>query len=877
MILNKINSAFLNEYPYLNNVKITLKSTASAEPLHPLLTFNAGMVMKSLETQNNKRVVIWVPSADNNALWLSTLLSLRQYKQDYLQYSLKESSFKPGQKLYVNGAIVEYVKEEWDDKWGLIITVRYREGNDSYIDFSMPGLEYKFFQATQTSKRLSNGTVAWKALHSVQKETYPIDDLLDITTYGNRNHIKSSITLVSRIGQTENFINEKSINGQKVIDLLGWAKLDTDGEIITLDRNRVASQPSCVITSGLYSMFEYSGDFAINKRVIIDGVDKCLYDLPLFDTLLESDPEIVVISDLSDQDGVKELLNRNFSIWRWNKSMIYDLTNNNIFLPDSSFYKLDYELKQFCNQTLEVESVNDEKVKTLATKGYSLIKTFSEDHQDMIHIKYELLSLVNGIMRMIRHGDKEWTEEKVSILHDLKRKFGIHYQWLSSDIRLIIQEFFEEFDKFLSNYDSSENEKVNKLNEIIDTFNANNTNDESILVVLCNNSTEVEYSESFWKNKKGAVQIQKLRFITIDNLTDDEKAPTQMIVAGWLGLDRMTKVVNSLKSNKITILCYEKELEWCETAKRHWDAVYDFTINNNLFSKILGVSPEELNQFTRQSVEPTEIIHDDLQELIKTEYKLKKHQLSKYITSTISGEDLVSAKPVGLSSNKLAFFTESHKIYLLNEVLSGQTESRELPFVFVKDLKFGDKILFRDSNRDIIREIADTMLRNAGKPDLSTTARLWKDVLRKEYNNQMRNIQRLERLLKNNGYKRTITTLKQWLFDDDQIGPRDLNDLDIIVLAANSEELKGKLDTIKNAIPEVRSAHLQAAVFLISSLKEVLFNKVESNSSDLEISNSLSIDLGQYGHVSVLTVDESDNEFMNVPRSKVNKLLERED
>lgn len=876
MILKKINSEFLKEYPYLNNIKLTQSENSASELLHPLLTFNTGLVLRTLKFQDSNRLIIWVPSSEKLAQWLTTLLSLEMYKKDYQQNSKKKSSFIIGQKLLINSAIVEYAGEEWDEKWGLMFKIKYRDGNDSIVEATTPGLEHIFFQVTDTQKRLSNNKQVHEAIKSIKLQNFPIDQILEIRSYANRSYVKNTITLVSRIGETEDFITNQTINESPIDELVGWAKVDSYGFITSLDGNKIVSQPSCLLASSLYSLSENDDKDKYTKRIIIDGTAKCISELPLLDDMLDQNSDVIVISDLTDQDGIRELLKRDFKVWKWSKELIKEVCEEDLNSQNSLFTFFNNKLNQFCNQNVNIESVNDETIESLSFKAHELIRLLPEDQQDLVQAKYELVAIINGILRMIRPGEKEWSEDKVIALEKIKHKFEIHSQWLNDEAKKCMQELLEVLYAYVNNIKAQGSQKTIKMSNLLKTYLQNPNINGRFLLILCSSSSEAVKTELFWKNTIPELQNRNIKFLSSENLSENAGEKNEIIVCGWLGIDKMNRVVNSLYSDNIKILCFNTEQRWYESARKYWDQIYDFgNIDCDLFAQILDIPAAEI-KYINKSVSDVVDNTAEIDELKNLEYKLKKQLLNKYITSGNKGEDLVLAKPVSFSSDRLAFFTETHKMYLLNDLLSGSSTKTEIPNVFVNDLKVGDKVLFRDSNRDIIRDIAEQMLNNSGKAHLSLTARLWKKALKEEFDRQYKNFHRLVRVLKECGCNRHPTTLKQWVLDEDQIGPRDLKDLQIIAIATNSQELKTRMEEVQSAILEVRSAHQQASAFLVKSLKEAVIKKIASGSSSDRDSDA-SIDLGQFGSIFILTVDELTDDWLNVDRNKVNKLLRREE
>ena len=102
------------------------------------------------------------------------------------------------------------------------------------------------------------------------------------------------------------------------------------------------------------------------------------------------------------------------------------------------------------------------------------------------------------------------------------------------------------------------------------------------------------------------------------------------------------------------------------------------------------------------------------------------------------------------------------------------------------------------------------------------------------------------------------------------IAPEDINDILIIADVIDSSELVDKLENIKNAANEVRSARHQASMHLHKMMHIKLPTVLENKSFDSDL---LTFELEGFGEIIILRVEEIDTEKNRVNRYQVNKLF----
>jgi len=257
---------------------------------------------------------------------------------------------------------------------------------------------------------------------------------------------------------------------------------------------------------------------------------------------------------------------------------------------------------------------------------------------------------------------------------------------------------------------------------------------------------------------------------------------------------------------------------------------------------------------------------------------LRRYRYSGYTAAGGSKEEIVKARIVVFTQNRFTFITETHRLLVVTDLIRGKVSRGKIPRKDISQLQVGDYVLFRESDRDIIREIADRALAKQNLSHLRQIAGLWHEVLQTKYEEIGRDLDTLALILWEEGCKRKQSTINNWLFDEDQIGPASQKDLERIANITGNSQLKENLQEVVNAIRAVRGAHLQAANYithkLLSNLPEVMDSE---QGTDAESRRSVTLNLDDFGQVMILRIEEIGNEWKEYERKWVNRLLTQED
>lgn len=854
-----------NKYCFFNQINAE-KNGFDPDSIHPVLKFSAGLAISAIfnESRNN-RIVLHFPNRFNLDKWITLLTVLHLLKKDYNKTNSIELQFNKGDKLLFNNkCIVEFDSIEENKLW-----IKAADNKlATNTRFSLRLNRHLQLQPIDNEKRLSSVKRVLREYNSSPVST--LDTILDISTAGNKTIFDNNIVYVGGIGKTLEFVNNTNLNNSKIIDLFLWGKIDTDGNISILNSNNIQASPSCIIAPDLYSLMNCSSfDNNKSKAVIISNTTCCKNDPQSMHYLLDMRIPIIVITDFKDLSDVTIFKENNFEIWQWNESNLQGIAKVHHQKVNSLFSFFHHTLNNVSGQKINTVNCFHAKLESTIDEILNINKNIPEDNSELWCLHGKLFHLYNEFARLIRQPSTEWLVNlKNSILH-LHELFKKQRVWISHELENNLGNVFTFLFEIIENPFPNENNKIEQLYRL---FNENGNSVSTAIIVP--RETDIEVTRNYWQkrinlNKSLSSQIN---FLSCNDFSLEslDSIPERIIVCGWLGKAKMYSILYSFITADIILLLYPHELSWYKNASSRWRKEKKYKTDYKYFLELMDIN-QTISDF--EEINPPlefdeSLDNDDLD----FEININKYRYASYNASSNSVDEIEKAKLLVLNDEYFAFFTKTHKSLVINELLQNKSHRNEIQKHTIKDLNPGDFILFFSSNKDLIREIADKILNDQGKVNLRTKATFWKKILKLVI--EKASFEEVIKRLRNNGCQRHEVTIRNWYLDEDIIGPANTDDLKIILEALSPFSARKDFDTIltemKSAITEVRGAHHQAATFISQQLIKKLPQIINKKS---EFTQTLTLDLPNFGNVIILRIEEIGNEWLDIGKSNTNRLL----
>lgn len=409
--------------------------------------------------------------------------------------------------------------------------------------------------------------------------------------------------------------------------------------------------------------------------------------------------------------------------------------------------------------------------------------------------------------------------------------------------------------------------KTTKLLKIETFLSEINTSQKKIRILIPNkypyfNETSTYINSSYENN---SVKIQTLA----DFYTEQEQTYSSVdyLIVTWFDKDEYIHIKQSYCYTNLVFVLYDYENRWREGYMRKFD---------------LCIPHETIKQTANRMSFSEENIQDKPLDRIIVEDNPEFEEISDYnISNTIirltlanteveqDSADAIECIPIILSEDKIAYFYPTHDVIDVTALSKGDIErpvKKE-----ARKLRKGDKILVRQSGKDIIKEKADFLMSLKGENSLRDKAEIWSKLLSDYASNKM--IIDVFKNLKKGGAECTSQQIRYWL-SGDTIMPRN-KDILIALGVVASQEVRLKkssdlylkdIDAIFEAGKKIQAYHQNAGRLLTSELK--------SKASEIKAIANKSISRGNIegiGDVSIYTVEDILSKEL-VSKGRINRL-----
>jgi len=893
MYWNKIKSEINQRHEYLFRLFAHSKNISTASKVPRILKISTALTADMAEGHNKcQRLAFLFPTASESALWIAVGAALALMKADFLPAIENLPAFSKGQRLILdNKWVVEFDGEE-KINGQKFMWLKFKNQKNVFSSRKIfPVSERLRLQPTATLKQL---TLMKNIPPQSSIPVCPLDQLIEIKSYGNRSIFFNRIVLVSRVGKTRDFTSNTLVSTSEnsdtvpFKDLLQWGSIDIEGNIESWSSHHVEAEPVIAVASNLSGVREYfQSEHHVNPLIILNGSSSFLNNLGSFDDVLKTGYPVVSVMEQGEDEGIRLLSERSFKTWVWSENEIRSLelpnSEGHYYKKDSPFASFQRSIRNYAKRKIELVTCDDSLIQATAEKLNTLTRKISHEKPDTNALKGMLYGCLLPVARLVRpveySGGTEWKEKIEERFQRVESELFRNKLWLTEKEYLFINELISDLRKIFSRYGLLEKGKVKVLQELILAHTGGN------IAVIVDNVEEKLIAENYWKSH--LENIERVHFCG-PNTINAEIDYKCMIICGWLGTDKMRLLYDSCLAPEIMILVYPFENTWLQSVMNKWKRNMIHGLHISEKAKLLNLDSADLpeddvnDEYEQEPVDP-----DKDFDILEFELQLRLQRRTAFVNAVSFGEATTEAIQVDLSEDRFAFLTKSFKIAVVNDLLSGKaTEEDEIPRKTVLELKTGDYVIFREgAESDLLREIAGRGLEKAGKQQLLKDAGLWKQALRnfeKEIISEIRKkkpygIHRdysydVANKLKKRGCNRHPQTIRNWLINDDLIGPRSEKDLQIIADTTGDTELKLRLQDVRLAIKEVRGAHLQASRFLARKLIEFLPGYLKSSTTQ-----TMTVEIEGIGNAVVAQVEYVAKEPATISTAKVNRLFMEEE
>jgi len=791
----------------------------------------------------NKLCLVF-PSKEYSAQWLSVPAVLSFIKNDYEQY--KEQIFESyrqynlGDKLKLNGdAIVEWAGFRNN-------SIVFKAGKEPNVaTFSIDITQSIKLQGTDQTRKLSSLKRVKKSLPG--KIITPIDELLEINTFGNKDFLKNKICLVSKFKSFDNSIKDIEMNLASLSEYFQSGKIDENG----------AADTNCplLISNNLSSLALYvSLSSSSVSKIIIDGFTSIQERGTDFSDIDVKNIPTILITDLSEIESFETIGNYGFEF--------FNFTKENLKLDHSAnpspFHSFEKKLRKYIAFNVVKEICQDAEIEAITQKIHSIEKDGSNN--DLTTLKISLIQLTNLISRVAHIPTTEEISVLNSKLNSVETLFLSCRIWLG-DSHKPIEESILLLKSVIARLATQQSEKYSRLKILM--------NSKQYDYIIC---TTEEEAKALYNSLPE--HIQKPRVISVADVNDKllSSKPLKAILMGWAKSNNINRILTSFLFSELTFLFYQFENKYYNSLQRRNKQCIE---NIKATINIKGIRSETDSENRKgfgdlySSDEVSETTYESSFDILDFEFKLDKAQYSRY---SAKGNliDSIKAKRIVFECGFFIYTTEPHKFLIINDLIERKGDKANLHRRKVESLQTGDMITLINTDRDILVDLVEKNTNTKELASVKQWTELWKNLLKEYYASIGSDFKKLVEDLRKNDCKKHEVTIRTWLQDESRIGPEDDADLISIALLTNSDLLSDNIMRVRDSITKMKGWRHNASDFIISKIKAQIHMYADSSLINKQIS------IEGLGRVFVLKVIEISNVWDNIDVRYVNKLLQKE-
>jgi hypothetical protein len=692
-----------------------------------------------------------------------------------------------------------------------------------------------------------------------------LDLLIGTDTYGNLSAVQNQVLLLDSMGGFAEFAAGLFLQPSTPVpglpsakEMLPFGTLEQDSphlptELHKWDASSAAGEPLLAVTSSAGTLANRCVEApSQSKLVLVNGIAR-LRDLQAFDDIAQTQ-RLVIFADESEEELIETLASRGCRFWYLQGSELQTGTNG--AAPTSLIGSVTRWARNRDLLTLDDILCEDSRIDSTFAHLDRLRAELgnSDDGQldRMISWAWRTFSRLRGALGAPPPEERNHALVEIEVF---RRDIKSYAAWMKPEIAKTLGELANALAAAHDGDLPVGSAKGAALKTVVAT--ALQAGEKIALVAKNENQIAAVRKWVYERAFPADLGVYSVRTLP------DDQGYDRLICISWPGGDAMRQIVGRLAAPQVTVVAYPCERRWLGQSRPKL----------SLRPTAGGFSPDEKAALISgagpkiewpATVRPTLVEPAGTPDIWNFEQRLRGARVGLAARPT-EAVDTVPARYVRFTGEHYAFLTDSHRVSVATDLLSGKGRlNQKLPERVLNDIKPGDFVVFPASgDRTLVHVLADKLLAKSAA-DLRRRAHAWQAAL----HSGKLTPEEFRRTATALNMHRHRVTIQHWFEDTNQIGPRNKEDLVLIALATEDRTFEAKIDDTWEAIVAVRGAHLSAGMrlrdFLLQRLPGVM-GRVEENGTE--------IDLAELGSAWVVQVDAIAEEHEPRGRNEINRLL----
>ena len=829
MTWNKIASDLLGSNTVYDNVQLLLPESTTTICVPKIVKLTLKLLENALVKSKNRIIIVYPEK-----IYLPVLTVLFQTLSDILLEKQGNhsdfDSLKKGQKLKIDNSVCEFISSDNDR-----IKVKWADIDNSFLKSNFPA-----FQKAETKRRLS------KFPGGLLKECtkFSVIDALK----QNMSFLKKSIIYVTSESKFMRITNDIKFDNYYIKDLLLFGKIKTDNTIDIINKGQIHGIPAVLFTNDLYSINNQHLENI--KYIFVDYSDNIVNNqLDILDELIKNDFSIVIMSDYINSFCFENIENREFITLRWDKHSLIPISDE--LLTDI----INQKITNCCNKCINYILCENAEISNILIIMKNIRYIIENTNQTLIDLYWQLYDIIVLLLHKTIILSLQSRNNLLVNIEAINNELRNQSYSISSENMDNLISIIKTLKMILG--DTYHSEKTDATERIIKS----SVNDN--IIIIPDNEDKNEYI-IYWNNyiKETDKSITIMYAQEYSNRLHCTK--TDVIVCGWLGKNRMKNIIFCNNESIIYVLLNEFELQWKKSHISEWEKIYNNESRREFDRYFTSIELQPIINDENKPDESSEDIDDIRNSIQRNRYK-------KYLSQN-SGNISIEAVPIEFVSGFFTFYKKSSNVITVTDIINDISENSKANIKSATDIQIGDFIVIRETERSLIRELADDILEKDGKKEYREMSGRWKNKLNEK--RRFCSIKELHEMITREGTKIGLQAFRSWIDDDDFIAPQDKENLLYISVALNDNYLINNIERIWEICKFVRAAHVRAGNEISNRLKNGIAKSLSNMSKirRVDIWDPIDLQLDELGKVKILKVT-SIGEPITVDIIHTNRLL----
>lgn len=838
---------------------------------------------------NRTNLIVSTPSRESFGRVLAALLAIDYQLQEdetarFVKVATPDSDFALGDKLKMGNAVVEYAGMSSDTGGAIVIY-----NPKAPLRHTLTLEQSLLLQKTDSNRRLSptkkfqeEFKVIKESSGTAQSGARLINELKRKKTYSD-----ATIIYVGALNKSTAFCRQTAVEGSALSDSLLCSRIEWNNEVETpyyrlIGKGQYSGTPSLALAYDLKDVIALdASNLETIKAVVVDVDNLATFidgNIEEVRSLRDRHIPMLVIVSNANSEAALPLRKEGFVERRWDDRTLgkWDAFRNapKVIQQHGFFGNLMTKCDNCSRFRVQLTTCEDESISDLYECMDSLDNLLGNDCGDeaIEDVRRELwMTLLCFIRAVIPYGKLSHLpkrEDNDSWEKTIDRRKG----YLSSDARGLFLRAIAIANNLLL--------ESNGAKERLLSVRFSSLEPGEHLTIVTRTPNEAADAAEYWRRRVSANTWPGISFISFAGFKA-QKTPIKgrILIAGWFGKDRMANVVYGYAAPIVELLLIQGcETNWYVNQSNAWKRSL---INRDDTAKVLDMPGICYKRQLAALPAPLPL----KRERTPVEESEEKWKLRTYSQHEAKGDERnqsVEAIPIRYAEELIAFYRDRSALTDVTPIIeTGGTAIRQ-HVGDINGLKEGSFVLLRETDKDVIEQLADQLYLKDNASRTRQLAQTWRKALEELYIRHNFVERKVYEDLTQHGMGKGYQAFKTLQDDPDKIAPgRNKDEIEetikAIARALGKPSLESQSSGIADAALAVQNAHRSAGRSLSRTLGDAFAQYLSDRnvSKPEDIWEPIPFDLDDLGEVKLYRIVEIDRKHrLPVARWKIGKIFE---